>query len=109
MSVAVLAMVMYALTTVVLTWLPSYFEQGLGYTRMQAGSMFAAPSIVALLLMVTSGSVTDQLIQRATSRLVRVIVPCTGVLLCGVVLTALPLRKIPCSLSWCSRSATGVE
>ena len=95
-SIAVLAMVMYALTTVVLTWLPSYFEQGLGYTRMQAGSMFAAPSIVALLLMVTSGSVTDRLIQRgATSRLVRVIVPCTGVLLCGAVLTALPLIRIP--------------
>lgn len=95
-SCAVLAMVMYGLTTIVLTWLPSYFELGLGYTRLQAGSMFAAPSIVALILMVSTGSVTDKLIQRgSSSRLVRIIVPCIGVLVCGAVLATLPLIKIP--------------
>ena len=86
----------YALTTVVLTWLPSYFEVGLGYSAMQAGSMFALPSIVGLILMITSGSVTDKLIGRGfTSRAVRVIVPCVGVLICGSILLFLPQISTP--------------
>lgn len=86
----------YALTTVVLTWLPSYFEVGLGYSAMQAGSMFALPSIVGLVLMITSGSVTDKLIGRGfTSRTVRVIVPCVGVLICGSILLFLPQISTP--------------
>ncbi|WP_430949751.1 MFS transporter [Rhodococcus sp. 24CO] len=86
----------YALTTVVLTWLPSYFEVGLGYSAMQAGSMFALPSIVGLVLMITSGSVTDKLIGRGfTSRTVRVIVPCVGVLICGSILLFLPQISAP--------------
>jgi ACS family hexuronate transporter-like MFS transporter len=86
----------YALTTVVLTWLPSYFEVGLGYSAMQAGSMFALPSIVGLILMITSGSVTDKLIGRGfTSRTVRIIVPCVGVLICGSILLFLPQISAP--------------
>ncbi|MFF0815623.1 MFS transporter [Rhodococcus sp. NPDC003318] len=95
-SCSFLVMAVYALTTVVLTWLPSYFEVGLGYSALQAGSMFALPSIIGLVLMVISGAVTDRMIQRgAKSRVVRIIVPCAGVLFCGVVLTALPLIKTP--------------
>ncbi|KDE11122.1 MFS transporter [Rhodococcus aetherivorans] len=95
-SCAVLIMVVYALTTVVLTWLPSYFEVGLGYSALQAGSMFALPSIVGLVLMVTSGSVTDRLAQRGyRSRVVRIIVPGIGVLVCGSVLVFLPSIGTP--------------
>lgn len=48
-SAVFLVMSVYALVTVVLTWLPSYFEVGLGYSRLQAGSMFAFPSIAGLI------------------------------------------------------------
>ncbi|RIJ98893.1 MAG: MFS transporter, partial [Acidobacteria bacterium] len=96
LSCVVLIMVVYALTTVVLTWLPSYFEVGLGYSALQAGSMFALPSIVGLILMVTSGSVTDRLAQRGyRSRVVRIIVPGAGVLICGSVLVFLPSIGTP--------------
>jgi MFS transporter, ACS family, hexuronate transporter len=95
-SCAVLIMVVYALTTVVLTWLPSYFEVGLGFSALQAGSMFALPSIVGLFLMVTSGAVTDRLSGKGyTSRVVRIIVPAIGVLICGLVLVFLPSIGTP--------------
>ncbi|MFD6216019.1 MFS transporter, partial [Nocardia salmonicida] len=40
---ALLFMAYYALQTVILTWLPSYFELGLGFSAQQAGSMFGIP------------------------------------------------------------------
>ncbi|MFD6895350.1 MFS transporter [Rhodococcus sp. NPDC060086] len=93
---AVLIMVVYALTTVVLTWLPSYFEVGLGYSALQAGSMFALPSIVGLFLMISSGTITDRLRGRGhTSRVVRIIVPSVGVLICGSILIFLPSIGTP--------------
>ncbi|WP_413247775.1 MFS transporter [Rhodococcus sp. Z13] len=95
-SCAALIMVVYALTTVVLTWLPSYFEVGLGYSAMQAGSMFALPSIVGLFLMISSGTVTDRLSQKGyRSRVVRIIVPAVGVLICGAILVFLPSIGTP--------------
>nr|WP_235174496.1 MFS transporter [Tomitella biformata] len=95
-SCCVLIMAVYSLTTVVLTWLPSYFEVGLGYTALQAGSMFALPSVVGLALMLVSGAVTDKMIARgARSRVVRIIVPCVGVLICGSVLLFLPQIGTP--------------
>ncbi|QNG21541.1 MFS transporter [Rhodococcus triatomae] len=91
-----LVMSVYALVTVVLTWLPSYFEVGLGYSRLQAGSMFAFPSIAGLALMLLTSSVGDRLITRgATSRVIRVIVPATGVLICGAILFMLPSISTP--------------
>ncbi|SDD24268.1 MFS transporter [Rhodococcus tukisamuensis] len=91
-----LAMSLYALTTIVLTWLPSYFELGLGYSAMQAGSLFALPSLAALTTMIASGAVTDRLIQRhVSSRIARIGVACAGVLVCGEVLITLPLIDVP--------------
>lgn len=96
LSCALMIAVVYALTTVVLTWLPSYFEVGLGFSALQAGSMFALPSIVGLFLMVTSGAVTDRLSGKGyTSRVVRIIVPAIGVLICGLVLVFLPSIGTP--------------
>lgn len=95
-SCAILIMVVYALTTVVLTWLPSYFEVGLGYSALQAGSMFALPSIVGLFLMISSGSITDRLSAKGyRSRVVRIIVPAVGVLICGSILVFLPSIGTP--------------
>ncbi|RZL79250.1 MAG: MFS transporter [Rhodococcus sp. (in: high G+C Gram-positive bacteria)] len=95
-SGALLVMSVYALVAVVLTWLPSYFEVGLGYSRLQAGSMFAFPSLAGLILMLLSSVVGDRLLARgATSRVVRVIVPAVGVLICGAILLALPSITTP--------------
>ncbi|PQP21139.1 MFS transporter [Rhodococcus opacus] len=95
-SCAFMTTVVFALSTVVLTWLPSYFEVGLGYSALQAGSMFALPSTVALILMILSGSVTDRLNARGhTSRVTRIIVPAISVLICGAVLMFLPYIGAP--------------
>ena len=65
---------MYAVVTVVLTWLPSYFEEGLGYSRVQAGVMFGFPSISSLLMLFVLTGISDRLISRgSTSR--NIIVP----------------------------------
>ena len=72
---ALVVMSVYALVSVVLTWLPSYFEEGLGYSRLQSGSMFAFPSIVGLVLMVLSSITSDRMISKgATSRMLRIVV-----------------------------------
>ncbi len=58
--------------------------------------MFALPSIIGLFLMVTSGTITDRLIGKGfSSRVVRIIVPCVGVLICGSVLVFLPYIGTP--------------
>jgi len=87
---------MYAVLTMMLTWLPSYFEMGLGYSRLQAGAMFGFPSIAALIAMLLSTLVSDRLIaRRASTRILRGVLPAIGLLLCGVALVALPYVKDP--------------
>nr|GLK34672.1 MFS transporter [Rhodococcus wratislaviensis] len=93
---ALLVMSVYALVTVVLTWLPSYFEVGLGYSRLQAGSMFALPSILGLTIMLSSSALADRFLSRgARVRVVRIVAPATGVLICGALLLVLPIFKSP--------------
>ena len=90
------AFAMYALLSVVLTWLPSYFEVGLGYTRLQAGTMFGFPSIAALVTMFGSSFISDRLMSRgASARIVRGVLPGTGLLLCGLALVTLPYIGTP--------------
>ena len=90
-SCAVLIIAVYALSSVVLTWLPSYFEVGLGYSALQAGSMFALPSIAALILMLTMATVTDRFRARgASSRRVRIVLPALGIFVGGAILIVLP-------------------
>jgi sugar phosphate permease len=92
--VAVFAM--YALVSAVLTWLPSYFEVGLGYSRLQAGTMFGFPSIAALVAMFLSTFLSDRLLSRgASSRLLRGVLPGIGLLLCGSALVLVPVIDVP--------------
>jgi MFS family permease len=87
---------MYATVTVVLTWLPSYFEVGLGYSRVQAGVMFGFPSIAAMSLMVLSTAIGDKLLVRgASSYILRGILPGIGLLLSGLTLVTLPYISVP--------------
>lgn len=90
-SSAVLITSCYAMVAVVLTWLPSYFELGLGYSRLQAGLMFAIPSAVGLVLMLSISAVSDRLLVRGASlRTVRIVMPVVGVFVCGLLLFLLP-------------------
>ena len=93
---AIAVMSMYALVTVVLTWLPSYFEVGLGYSRVQAGAMFGFPSIAAMVCMLGSTAIGDRLLVRgASSHLLRGVVPGVGLLVCGMIMATLPYFHLP--------------
>jgi MFS transporter, ACS family, hexuronate transporter len=86
----------YILITVVLTWLPSYFETGLGYSRLESGTLFAIPSVVGLVTLVGGSLLSDRAVARGVSiRLVRVILPCAGVMVSGVLLMSLPWLGSP--------------
>ena len=86
----------YALVTVVLTWLPSYFEVGLGYSRVQAGVMFGIPSIAGMVCMFLVTSVTDRMMVRgASSRILRGVVPAIALLVCGLALVTVPYIQTP--------------
>jgi len=88
---ALAVMSMYGIVSAVLTWLPSYFEQGLGYSRVQAGSMFAFPSIASIVMLFVLSFTSDKLLARgATSRVLRGIVPSVGLIVCGASLALLP-------------------
>jgi len=87
---------MYALLTVILTWLPSYFELGLGFNRLEAGSLFGVPSIAALIAMFASTYLSDKFMARGvSSRIMRGIVPASGLLVCGLSMAALPYVGSP--------------
>jgi sugar phosphate permease len=91
-SLAVMAM--YTLISVVLTWLPSYFEVGLGYSRLQAGMMFGIPSVAALALLFLLSFCSDKLIARGISaRLLRGVLPSVLLVSGGVAMATLPLLK----------------
>jgi sugar phosphate permease len=86
----------YAVVSVVLTWLPSYFEVGLGYSRLQAGTMFGFPSIASIAFLFGSSLLSDRLLARgATARLMRGVLPAVGLLSCAVALVLLPYIHVP--------------
>ncbi|MDV7353741.1 MFS transporter [Rhodococcus oxybenzonivorans] len=82
---------MYALITVILSWMPAYLESGLGFSRQNSGLMFALPSLAALILMVVTGTATDRLLVRGVSmRVARGIIPACALLLAGACVTLIP-------------------
>lgn len=86
----------YGLVTVVLTWLPSYFEEGLGYSRVAAGSMFGLPSVASLIVLITVTTITDRRMRAgAGSRAARVWVTTAAMIVGGGLLIALPWIQIP--------------
>lgn len=98
---ALVAISSYMLVTVVLTWLPSYFETGLGYSRLQSGTLFALPSVIGVFMLLGGSMLSDRAVARGVPmRLVRVILPCLGVVLSGIILVSLPwLGSAPVSVA----------
>ncbi|WP_143342812.1 MFS transporter [Crossiella equi] len=85
---------MYALVSTLLTWLPSYLEKSLGFTRVQAGVMFGLPSISSIVVMVGVSAVSDRLLRRgASSRTARGRLSALGLLLGGGLLVLVPLLE----------------
>lgn len=86
----------YMLQTVILTWLPSYFELGLGFSAQQAGSMFGIPSLFALAYMITMSRVSDRMIARGRSiRQARAVLGASGVVLGALILVFVPFIDSP--------------
>ncbi|MGW5150470.1 MFS transporter [Rhodococcus koreensis] len=85
------ATAMYAIAAMVITWLPSYLEVGLGYSRVTAGSLLAVPSIAAFVCLLSVSALTDRAVSRgANVRLMRAVIPAIGLVICGLSLIAVP-------------------
>ncbi|MFI6920516.1 MFS transporter [Nonomuraea spiralis] len=85
-----------ALAAIVFTWLPSYFENALGFSAKTAGSLFGLPSALGIVALVTTGAVTDRLLRSGvTSRRARGLLGGVCLTGAGVLLTCLPLIHTP--------------
>lgn len=89
----------YGVVAASITWLPSYFEQGLGYSRVESGFMFALPSIVSVAAMFTTTFLTDRLSVRGVgARVTRVWVTVGFLAVGGSALAMLPVFNAPMSV-----------
>ena len=95
-SCTLLVASLYALVTVVLTWLPSYFEVGLGYSRLSSGALLAAPSLAGLISMVGGTLLSDRLLAKGwPNRGVRIVFPALCAFIGGAVLFIVPILEAP--------------
>lgn len=56
--------------SVILTWLPSYSEVGLGYSRLEAGTLFGSQSmiaLIALIALIATSCLADRLMGKASA------------------------------------------
>ncbi|MEW2289467.1 MFS transporter [Streptomyces sp. NPDC047841] len=83
---------LYALISVILSWLPSYLEAGLHFSPLTSGLLFGLPSIVGMGFMLGAGWFTDRLLASgASARVARGLVPTVSLAVGGVFLALLPL------------------
>lgn len=68
MGVALLAFVGYWTTTLRVSWLPLYLEQGLGYDAVTAGRLVTAPYALAAIAAVGAGFLSNRLLAAGVSR-----------------------------------------
>ncbi|MHA6622678.1 MFS transporter [Pseudonocardia sp. DLS-67] len=68
MGVALLAFVGYWTTTLRVSWLPLYLEQGLGYDAVTAGRLVTAPYALAAVAAVGAGFLSNRLLAAGVSR-----------------------------------------
>jgi len=79
----------FGLATLVITWLPSYFQAVLGMGEVQAGSLLGLPSVFGVVCLVGLGWVSDRLLRRGVpSRKARGLLAGTSMTLGGLLLTA---------------------
>ncbi|MEV0057529.1 MFS transporter [Saccharopolyspora shandongensis] len=86
----------YGLITVVMTWLPSYFETALGFSPVQAGTFFGLPSFGAMLAMIGGSYVTDRVLARGGSaRVARGVVGGAALIIGGGLVVVLTMVRSP--------------
>ncbi|XAS68645.1 MFS transporter [Micrococcaceae bacterium Sec5.7] len=86
----------YGVVSASITWIPSYFEKGLGYSQLESGIMFGLPSIAAVVFMFGATLLTDRLgNRRGSSGKIRVVTTTVFLITGGAVLACLPLFKEP--------------
>ena len=79
------------LASFVLTWLPSYFAQALGFTQVQASSLFGVPCAFGIVALLGTGALSDRLLRGGTrGRLARGLLGGIVMGVSGAVLLALP-------------------
>ncbi|TDD45089.1 MFS transporter [Nonomuraea terrae] len=82
------------LVSIVMTWLPSYFEAGLGFSAVTAGSLFGVPSITSVIFLFLYGGLGDRALKNgASSRVVRVLIGGGLAAAGGLCLMTLPLAS----------------
>lgn len=80
-----------ALAAVIFTWLPSYFQNALGYSALTSGSMLGLPSVGGIIALFATGFTADHLVRRGTgSRRARGLFGGAVLACAGLVLTLLP-------------------
>lgn len=81
--------VVFGLATLVITWLPSYFQAVLGMGEVQAGSLLGLPSVFGVVCLVGLGWISDRLLRRGvTSRKARGLLGGASMTIGGILLTA---------------------
>ncbi|MEV5897992.1 MFS transporter [Nonomuraea fuscirosea] len=85
-----------ALAAIIFTWLPSYFENALGFSAQASGSLFGLPSALGIVALVATGAATDRLLRAGvTSRRARGLLGGACLTVSGLLLTCLPLIDTP--------------
>lgn len=80
-----------ALAAVIFTWLPSYFQDGLGFSPAESGALLALPSAMAMVALLAVGGFSDRLLRRGVrSRLARGVLGGACLVVGGLVLCTLP-------------------
>ena len=78
----------FGLATLVITWLPSYFQAVLGMSEVRAGSLLGLPSVFGVVCLVGLGWVSDRLLRRGVrSRTARGVLAGCSMMIGGVLLT----------------------
>jgi MFS family permease len=84
------------LAAVIFTWLPSYFEHGLGFSAAASGTLYALPSVMGIVALFTVGALGDRLLRHGvSSRTARGRIGGLCLVGSGLVLTVLPWVHVP--------------
>lgn len=86
----------YGVVSATITWLPSFFEQGLGFSRLSSGLMFGLPSIASVVLMYGATWITDRIAaKRGSAGRIHSITTAAFLLLGGIAFAVLPGFGVP--------------
>lgn len=93
-GLALLSFAGYLITSLKVTWLPAFMNEGLGYSMQTVGTLVAVPYVFAMLLLLGTGALSGWLLKRGfSSRVARSFLTAACLLfagLCMIAFTQLP-------------------